>query len=186
MSIRILALVGSLRSGSHNRRLAEVTVGLAPAGVDLHVQEGLGELPFYNEDIDAEGLPLPAEVIRLRESAENADGFLLFSPEYNGTMPAVLKNAIDWLSRPYGQGALRGKPVAVIGMALGRFGGEWAQDEARKAAGIAGAAVLDGVKLSIPASDARFAETHPADDADVRAQLTEVVISLRDKAAVAA
>ncbi|ASR36371.1 FMN reductase [Prauserella marina] len=186
MSVRILALVGSLRSGSHNRRLADVAVGLAPADVDLRVHQGLGELPFYNEDIDAEGLPLPAEVIRLRESAKEADGFLLFSPEYNGTMPAVLKNAIDWLSRPFGEGAMRDKPVAVVGIALGRFGGEWAQDEARKAAGIAGAAVLDGVKLSIPVSATRFAETHPADDAEVRAQLTEVVTSLRDKAAVAA
>jgi NAD(P)H-dependent FMN reductase len=104
---------------------------------------------------------------------------LLISPEYNGTMPAVLKNAIDWLSRPYGAGAVSGKPTAVIGTAFGQFGGVWAQDEARKAAGIAGANVLDEVKLSIPNSVVRFAEVHPKDDAEVVSQVSEVLGQLR-------
>jgi NAD(P)H-dependent FMN reductase len=181
MSVRILALVGSLRAGSTNRQLAEAAVKFAPEGAEVEIFEGLSEIPFYNEDIDVEG-SVPAAAAKLRAAAQSADAFLLFSPEYNGTIPAVLKNAIDWLSRPYGAGAFGGKPVAVVGTAFGQFGGVWAQDEARKAVGIAGGKVIEDLKLSIPGSLTRFAETHPADDAEVAAQLTEVVARLHGHA----
>jgi NAD(P)H-dependent FMN reductase len=181
MSVRILALVGSLRAGSHNRQLAEAAVKLAPEGADVSLFEGLAEIPFYNEDIDVEGT-VPAAAAKLREAAAGADALLLFTPEYNGTIPAVLKNAIDWLSRPYGAGAISGKPVAVIGTAFGQYGGVWAQDEARKSAGIAGGKVIEDIKLSIPGSMTRFAETHPADDSEIVEQLTEVVTRLHGHA----
>ncbi|MEU5626602.1 MULTISPECIES: NAD(P)H-dependent oxidoreductase [Streptomyces] len=181
MSVRILALVGSLRAGSHNRQLAEAAVKFAPEGAEVQLFEGLADIPFYNEDIDVEG-SVPAAAAKLREAAQGAQAFLLFSPEYNGTIPAVLKNAIDWLSRPYGAGALTGKPVAVVGTAFGQYGGVWAQDEARKAVGIAGGKVIEDIKLAIPGSVTRFAETHPADDAEVAAQLTEVVARLHGHA----
>ena len=182
MSVRILALVGSLRAGSHNRQLAEAAAKLAPAGAEVVLFEGLADVPFYNEDIDVEG-SVPAAAAKLREAAQAADAFLLFSPEYNGTMPAVLKNAIDWLSRPFGAGAFGGKPVAVIGTAFGQYGGVWAQDDTRKSVGIAGGKVIEDIKLSIPGSMTRFAETHPVDDAEVSAQLTEVVTRLHGHAA---
>jgi NAD(P)H-dependent FMN reductase len=185
MSVRILALVGSLRAGSHNRQLAEAAVKHAPEGVEIELYEGLADVPFYNEDIDTEEA-LPATAARLREAAGQADGFLLFSPEDNGTIPAVLKNAIDWLSRPYGAGSFTGKPVAVVGTAFGQFGGVWAQDETRKAVGIAGATVLEDAKLSIPGSVVRFAETHPADDAEVVTGLTAVIEQLTSQAGAAA
>lgn len=185
MSVRILALVGSLRAGSHNRQLAEAAVKHAPEGVDIELYEGLVDVPFYNEDIDVEG-GVPAAAAQLRAAAGGSDAFLLFSPEYNGTMPAVLKNAIDWLSRPYGAGALSGKPVAVVGTAFGQFGGVWAQDEARKAAGVAGGTVLAEAKLSIPGSVTRFAEIHPADDAEVVASLAEVIRQVAEGARAAA
>ncbi|WP_046733544.1 NADPH-dependent FMN reductase [Streptomyces humi] len=185
MSVRILALVGSLRAGSHNRQLAEAAVKLAPEGAEVEVFEGLADIPFYNEDIDVEG-SVPAPAAKLREAAQAADAFLLFSPEYNGTIPAVLKNAIDWLSRPYGASTFGGKPVAVIGTAYGQYGGVWAQDETRKAVGIAGGKVIEDIKLSIPGSVVRFAETHPFDDAEVAAQLTEVVARLHGNVGVAA
>ncbi|MEU4087407.1 NAD(P)H-dependent oxidoreductase [Streptomyces aureus] len=174
MSVRILALVGSLRAGSHNRQLAEAAVKLAPEGAEVELFEGLAEIPFYNEDLDVEG-DVPAAAAKLRAAAGSADAFLLFSPEYNGTIPAVLKNAIDWLSRPFGAGAFGGKPVVVVGTAYGQFGGVWAQDEARKAVGIAGGTVLEDVKLSVAGSVVRFAETHPVDDAEVAGQLAEVL-----------
>ncbi|MDQ2585059.1 NADPH-dependent FMN reductase [Saccharothrix yanglingensis] len=185
MTVRILALVGSLRAASHNRQLAEAAVRLAPEGVEVALHEGLASVPFYNEDIDVEG-DVPQAAAELRRAVGDADALLLFSPEYNGTIPAVLKNAIDWLSRPFGAGALSGKPVAVVGTAFGQYGGVWAQDEARKAVRIAGAAVADDLTLSIPASVTRFAETHPVDDAEVTARLVEVLAGLSGRVGVAA
>jgi NAD(P)H-dependent FMN reductase len=182
MSVRILALVGSLRTGSTNRQLAVAAVKHAPGGVTIEVFEELGDVPFYNQDIDTEA-GLPAAARRLRTATGRADALLLFSPEYNGTIPAVLKNAIDWLSRPYGAGSFTGKPVAVVGTAFGQFGGVWAQDETRKAVGIAGATVLEDAKLSIPGSVVRFAETHPADDEEVVAGLIQVIERLAAQAA---
>jgi NAD(P)H-dependent FMN reductase len=182
MAVRILTLVGSLRSGSHNRRLAEAAVQIAPENVEVDLFEGLGTVPFYNEDIDAEGT-VPAAAAELREAAANADALLLVSPEYNGTIPAVLKNAIDWLSRPYGAGALSGKPVAVVGTAFGQYGGVWAQDEARKAVKIAGGAVAEDLTLSIPSSVVRFADLHPVDDPEVTEKLAGVVEGLAARVA---
>ncbi|MFF3963922.1 NAD(P)H-dependent oxidoreductase [Streptomyces griseorubiginosus] len=174
---RILILVGSLRAGSTNRQLAEAAVKLAPDGVEVVPFDALADIPFYNEDIDVEG-SVPAAAAGLREAARSCDAFLLFCPEHNGTVPAVLKNAIDWLSRPRGAGAFGGKPVAVVGATFGRYGGVWAQDAARKAASIAGGKVIEGLKLSVPGSLTRFAETHPADDTELAAQLTEIIAGL--------
>ncbi|MBV1781233.1 NAD(P)H-dependent oxidoreductase [Paeniglutamicibacter sp. ABSL32-1] len=178
MATTVLTLVGSLRNGSTNQQLAEATSANAPEGVEVNIYSGIEDIPFYNEDIDVEG-QVPAAAVALREAAGAADALLLVSPEYNGTMPAVLKNAIDWLSRPMGAGAVFGKPAAVIGTAYGQFGGVWAQDEARKAVGIAGATVLEDVKLSIPGSLVRFAETHPKDDAEVVGQVAAVLEGIR-------
>jgi NAD(P)H-dependent FMN reductase len=181
MATRILALVGSLRSGSHNRQLAEAAVGLAAEGVELEIFEGLSDIPFYNEDIDVPGSE-PAAALKFREAAGQADGFLLFTPEYNGTIPAVLKNAIDWASRPMGEGVFVAKPIAIVGTAYGQYGGVWAQDEARKAAGIAGGVVLEDAKLSVPESVIRFAERHPREDTEITEQLEVVVKQLADAA----
>jgi NAD(P)H-dependent FMN reductase len=143
---RVAVLVGSLRNESVNRRIAESLRDQAPENVDLDIVDGLGALPFYNEDIDGDEVPAPAA--RLRASVASADRVLAVTPEYNGTMPAVLNNAIDWLSRPYGQGAITGKPFAVIGATPTPYGGKWAHDDTRRSAGIAGAVVLDDVIVS--------------------------------------
>jgi NAD(P)H-dependent FMN reductase len=180
----ILVLVGSLRSGSVNRQLSEVAVDVATEGVNVTVFEGLADIPFYNEDIDVEG-SVPAAAAAFRAAANASDAFLLITPEHNGTIPAVLKNAIDWASRPFGEGAFTGKPLAAIGSAYGQFGGVWAQDEVRKSTGIAGASVLTDVTLSIPSSVVRFAETHPKDDAEVVEQLTAVVAAVAAAATAA-
>ncbi|WP_404289949.1 NADPH-dependent FMN reductase [Glutamicibacter arilaitensis] len=178
MATKVITLVGSLRSGSTNQQLAEATALNSPEGVEVSVYSGLDSLPFYNEDHDVEGgVPMAAQA--LRDAVGAADALLLISPEYNGTMPAVLKNAIDWLSRPFGAGAVKDMPSVVIGTAFGQYGGVWAQDEARKALNIAGANVLENVKLSIPNSVVRFAETHPKDDAEVAEQVAEVLSNIR-------
>ncbi|WP_125611679.1 NAD(P)H-dependent oxidoreductase [Specibacter cremeus] len=174
---KVLALVGSLRNGSTNAALAEAVVAVAPEHIEVDIYDGLAEIPFYNEDIDVPG-QVPDAAARLRAAVADADSLLLVSPEYNGSAPAVLKNAIDWISRPFGQGAAAGKPAAVIGTAFGQFGGVWAHDEARKSLGIAGANVLDAAKLSVANSVVRFAELHPKDDAEVAGQVVKVLEAL--------
>jgi len=143
---RVLVLVGSLRTDSLNRRIAETLKSQAPEGVTVDIAEGLGEVPFYNEDLD--GADVPAAAARLRAAVADADRVLVVTPEYNGTMPAVLNNAIDWLSRPYGTGALVGKPFAVVGATPTPYGGKWAHQDTRRSAGIAGAVVLEHIEVS--------------------------------------
>jgi len=139
--LRILGLSGSLRRGSHNTNLLRAAAELLPPGVELQVYDGLRELPPYDADDDIE--PAVPAVARLRQAIAEADGVLIATPEYNGSIPGVLKNALDWASRPFPGSALRGKPVAVIGASTGLFGAVWAQAEVRKVLGIIGADVID-------------------------------------------
>jgi NAD(P)H-dependent FMN reductase len=145
---RVLVLVGSLRADSYNRRLAEAIREQAPADVAVDIADGLGALPFYNEDLDGENAP--EAVRRFREQLAAAERVLVITPEYNGTMPAVLNNAIDWASRPFGAGAIKDKPLAVIGTAVGQYGGQWAHADTRKSARIAGATVVEEIAISHP------------------------------------
>ncbi len=146
----IAVLVGSLRADSVNRRIAESLRDLAPAGTVIDIVDGLGDLPFYNEDVDVDvdGGGAPEAVSRVRERVGRADRVLAVTPEYNATMPAVLNNAIDWLSRPYGVGALAGKPFGVVGVTPTPYGGKWAHEDARRSVKIAGAVVVEDVDLS--------------------------------------
>lgn len=176
MAIKVLALVGSLRAASINRQIAELAAAAAPDDVTVTVFEGLDELPFYNEEIDdamnADAPPL-APVATLRAAAAEADAALVVTPEYNGSIPAVIKNAIDWLSRPFGDSALKGKPLAVIGGSFGQYGGVWAHDEARKSFGIAGARIVESIKLSVPFKT--LEGTPPAEHAELSANVRDVV-----------
>ena len=148
--IKVLVLVGSLRAASINRQIAELAaeVGagrrnrdrLRPAGRPAVLQRGHRQ----------RGRRAPRRSAALRAAAAEADAALVVTPEYNGSIPAVLKNAIDWLSRPFGDGALKDKPLAVIGGPLGQYGGVWAHDETRKSFGIAGPRVVEAIKLSVP------------------------------------
>ena len=129
MNTRILALVGSLRAGSYNKQLAEAAVKYAPDGVDVDIFDNLADVAFYNEDIDRPGAVAAADWLRVE--VQSADALLLVTPEYNGSIPASLKNAIDWISRPYGAGAISGKvmvksvrtgPTPAISAASSRLG----------------------------------------------------------------
>ena len=172
--VTILTLVGSLRAASLNRQLAEVAAETAPDGVRLELYQGLDELPFYNEDLDT--AEPPASVAALRAAADAASAALVVTPEYNGSIPGVLKNAIDWLSRPFGASALKGKPLAVIGTAAGRFGGVWAHDETRKSFGIAGPRVVETITLSLPSSS--LEGRHPRESDEVVAAVRDAVADL--------
>lgn len=170
----VLVLLGSLRAASVNRQLAELAVEVAPDGVTLTLFDRLGELPFYNEDIDSEDVAEP--VTALRRAAAQSEAVLVVTPEYNATIPGVLKNAIDWLSRPYGKGALKGKPLAVIGASLGSYGGTWAHDETRKSFAIAGPRVVDSIKLSVPLKTLNG--VHPREHAELADKVRTAVAEL--------
>jgi NAD(P)H-dependent FMN reductase len=168
---RVVVLLGSLRNDSYNRRIAERLRAEAPVGVYVDIAQGLADLPFYNEELDGDEVPGAAQALRAQVSA--ADRVLAVTPEYNGTMPAVLNNAIDWLSRPYGVGALHGKPFAVIGATPTRFGGKWSHEDARRSATVAGADVVPDLVLSHSTLDADVFE-----DPEVFAKFLGALVAL--------
>jgi len=153
--MRILGISGSLRRDSHNRRLLLEAAELLPARVELELFDGLKAIPPYDEDDDIE--PVHEAVATLREAIAESDSVLFATPEYNGSVPGQLKNAIDWASRPRGNASLLGKPVAVIGASTGSFGGVWAQTELRKVLGTAGARVVQN-EVAVPRAHERLGE----------------------------
>jgi len=151
--VRLLAISGSLRADSHNSRLLRIAAEEAPGGVELIVYDGLAAIPPYDADLDTS--PAPPPVRRLRELIASSDGLVFSTPEYNSSIPGVLKNAIDWASRPRATTPLSGKPAGVMGASTGQFGAVWAQAELRKVLGSAGARVVDA-ELSLANADNSF------------------------------
>jgi chromate reductase, NAD(P)H dehydrogenase (quinone) len=127
-AVRIIGIAGSLRQGSYNRALLRAAQALAPQGVKLDSFD-LEGVPPYNQDIETRP---PAAVTELKRRVRAADAVLFVTPEYNYSIPGVLKNAIDWASRPYGDSAWRGKPVAVMGASIGALGTARAQYHLRQ------------------------------------------------------
>ncbi len=138
--MNVLVLVGSLRADSLNRRLARAAVAELPAGIGVTFAEGLGELPHYDQDLDV--APAPASVAAFRRAVAEADALLVVTPEYNGAPSGVIKNAIDWASRPRGSAAIVGKKVAVLSASGSPRGGQWAREGAVRVLTVAGAEVL--------------------------------------------
>lgn len=121
--MRIIGLVGSLRTGSYNQSLFNAFVQNAPEGVEI-VQAQIDALPFYNEDFEE---PYPSAAAELKSLLATADAFLIVTPEYNRGVPGILKNAIDWMSRPKGPSPFSQKPVLVVGASDGNIGTAVAQ-----------------------------------------------------------
>jgi chromate reductase, NAD(P)H dehydrogenase (quinone) len=128
--LRVLALAGSLRRDSINRKLLHAASKCAPSNVLVMVYDELGALPMFNEDLEADGGP--AVVQHLRDAVRRADAVILATPEYNHSMPGVLKNAIDWLSRSSPDEVLVGKPVLAMGASTGPWGTRLAQAALRQ------------------------------------------------------
>ena len=139
----MLTISGSLRPDSLNTLLLRAAEEQAPAGVQLVRFTELAAIPPFHGERSDPG-ESPAAVRELREQIEAADAVLIATPEYNGSIPGVLKNALDWASTPFPNNVLRGKPVAVIGASTGGYGGMWAQAELRKVLGLTGARVVNG------------------------------------------
>jgi chromate reductase, NAD(P)H dehydrogenase (quinone) len=180
--MRILGISGSLRRDSHNTSLLRAAAMSLPPGLELELYHGLGDLPHYNADLD--GRPALESVARLREAIAGADGLLIATPEFNGSIPGALKNALDWASRPFPDNALRGKPVAVVGASTGIFGAVWAQAEVRKVLKTIGADVLDG-ELPVAHAHIAFGDDGHLADAGTRGALEELVAVLATRAGAA-
>ena len=170
-SVRVLAICGSLRRDSRNRRLLEIAAEMAPAGLHVELWDGLKEVPPFDEDDEHD----PAlSVRRLRAALAAADGVLIATPEYNGSLPGQLKNALDWASRPYDSNVLRGKPVAVVGASPGRGGAAGGVADARRVLATIGARVLDR-KVSVARVHDRFDEEDSLVDVELGDALAATV-----------
>ena len=164
--MRVLGISGSLRRDSHNTKLLRAAGEIVEQhGGRFELFDGLKPIPPYDEDDDVG--PGPAPVVALKQAIAAADAVLFATPEYNGSIPGALKNAVDWASRPPAASPLRNKPVAVIGASIGMFGAVWAQAELRKVLAATGARVLD-VELAVGHAhehlDAAGHLTDPAQD----------------------
>ena len=179
--MRILAVSGSLREGSFNTSLLRAAAEAAPDGVELELWEGIGELPPYDDDLE---LAAPEPVRRLRETWAAADAILFATPEYNGSVPGGLKNAIDWASRPKLEAVLRNKPVAVVGASTGQFGALWAQQDLKRILGIAGARVV-GTEIPVARAQERFDAEGRLLDGEVFEQLRLHLTTLASEAVAA-
>lgn len=150
---QIAGVAGSLRQGSYNRALLRAAQELAPAAVQIHIND-LSGIPLFNEDLERAGIP-PA-VARLREAVAGADGFLVVTPEYNHGVPGVMKNAFDWLSRPPGGSVLDGKPSAIIGASPGMTGTARAQSQLRQSFVFTNTPVLPQPEVLVSRAHERF------------------------------
>jgi chromate reductase, NAD(P)H dehydrogenase (quinone) len=172
--MHILAISGSLRQGSYNTTLLRAAADLLPPGVSLTFYDHLEQIPAFNEDrVGAR----PEPVARFWDAVAEVDGVVISTPEYNSSMPGVLKNALDWLSRPLIESPLRNKPAAVIGASTSMFGAVWSQAETRKVLSAIGARVLDH-ELPVPSAVEQFDEHGKLVDKDLEEELGNILQTL--------
>ncbi len=152
--MHILAVQGSLRAGSNNRRLLKVVLDHLPVGVTAELYE-LHNIPLYDGDIEAKGLP--DAVVEFRNKIHHANGILIATPEYNYSIAGVLKNALDWASRPPQQ-PFAGKPVGIVSTSSGIYGGVRGQSHLRQVLQYLEAIAMPKPELIVPQGQAKFDE----------------------------
>ena len=170
--LRLLGIAGSLRAGSYNRALLRAAQEEAPISMEITLYD-IAPVPFYNADVEAMGDPEPVRA--LKEAIRNASGLLIATPEYNHGVPGVLKNALDWASRPHRASPLDCKPVAVMGATAGRGSTFQAQAQLREAFVYAGSCTLAQPELSLSRAGAAFDDTGRLTDTDTRSALRELL-----------
>src|SRR5215203_1557328 len=172
--MRILGIAGSVRRGSHNRRLIRAAGDTLPSGVELVEWDGLGGLPIFDEDLENDP---PAAVQDLLDAIEEADALVIATPEYNASLPGGLKNALDWASRPFPDNVLKDKPAAVVGASTGLFGAVWAQAEVRKVLKASGAHPVE-TELPVGLADYAFAEDGSLNDPELTQRFKDLLADL--------
>ena len=174
--MNVIGISGSLRKGSFNTAALRAAQGLAPEGMTIEVAQ-IGDLPLYNDDVRAAGFPPPAE--RLRAQLAAADAILLVTPEYNYSISGVLKNAIDWASRPPNQ-PFEAKPVAIMGASPGLFGSARAQYHLRQMLIFLNAMPLNRPEVMIGQAQNKFDADGNLTDEPTREFIRKLLVALRD------
>ena len=172
-TIRIVGFNGSLRTKSYNQAALRAAKEMVPEHIELEILS-IGDLPFYNEDLEAD---LPAVVHNFREQIRKADAVFIVSPEYNGSLPGVLKNALDWASRPFGKSPLIGKPTATMGIG-GRSGTARAQAHLRQILSMLRAKVLEHPEVHIAAKQEMFDTESNIIDAEIQGKIRTLLHEL--------
>jgi chromate reductase len=173
-NLNFLGIAGSLRRGSYNRGLIRAAVELSPKNVAIAPFE-IRDIPLYDGDVEAVGDPVAVE--RFKQAIDEADGLVIATPEYNHCIPGVLKNAIDWASRPAQASALSGKPVAIMGASTGRGGTARAQAHLRDGLAFTGGIVLPLPEVLVPLASQSFDANGDLVDEDVRTEVRDLLVS---------
>ena len=176
MPLRILGISGSLRRDSHNTALLRNARELLPNDVQLEIFDGLKAIPPYDADDDDPEHPLP-EIAAFKRAIDEADGLLIATPEYNHSIPGVLTNAIDWLSRETAGDVLGGKPVAVVGASSGPWGTRLAQAALRQVLYATGSPVLAAPALYFRDARKLFDDSGRLTDEPARDRLAAVLVA---------
>jgi chromate reductase, NAD(P)H dehydrogenase (quinone) len=172
--IRILGIAGSLRKGSFNKALLRNAAELLPEGVELEIFD-LEGIPPFNQDLEKDPAP---KVKELKAKVRAADGLLIVTPEYNYSVPGVLKNAIDAASRPYGDNPFDGKPVAIMGVSIGMLGTARAQYHLRQTMVFLNMLALNRPEIMVPFADKKFDGNGRLTDETTREKVKELVVAL--------
>jgi len=177
--VEIAAIAGSLRAASWARALLRAATELLPDNVRLTIWDGLGEVPPFNEDLESG--PVPSAVADMRELIQRCDALLIATPEYNRSVPGVLKNALDWASRPYGQTVLKSKLVAVVGTSPLPSGGASALSDVERVLTLLGAEVVDA-DLAIGLVHSRIDAEGRLSDPELAARITDLLVKVARQA----
>jgi chromate reductase len=172
--LSVLGIAGSLRRGSYNRGLIRAAVEVAPAGTTV-IPYDLADLPLFNADVEAQGDP--PSVAAFKRAIREADALLIATPEYNHCVPGVLKNAIDWASRPARASVLTGKPVAIMGASTGGGGTARAQAHLRDGLSYTNGLVLPLPEVLVPFADSKFDAESTLTDPETREAVRDLLVS---------
>jgi chromate reductase len=172
--ITIVGFGGSLRKDSLNAKLLESAKTFVPDGAVFTI-ESIAELPLFNQDLEQ---ALPPSVQKLKAAVEAADAIVIVTPEYNYSVPGFLKNALDWLSRPYGKNSLEDKPVAIMSASMGMLGGSRAQYHLRQVLVFMNAHPLNRPEVMVPAVQEKFDASGKLTDKDTERKVREMLDAL--------
>ncbi len=176
--MRVLGIAGSLRKGSYNRALLRAAQELAPEGMRIDIWDGLRSIPPYDQDQDAAGAP--ESVLELKRAIAEADALLVATPEYNYSVPGVLKNAIDWASRPPAKSPLNGKPAAIMGATGGMSGTIRAQLALRQVFLFTNTPAVLKPQVTVPFCADKFDADLRLTDATTRDLVRQLLVALAD------